>query len=299
MSSTAFFYGANFLPGPRHVAFWDVLDYIGVDAYYPLVVTSADTTLLKEAWQPFLDDLRNLSESWGKKVVFNEVGEQMRVVERAAVFSRKTDDGRLINNWIKDSIVVDFGVILNLGAFVVLLGLARHKQTNSDTMAVYLLFFCVLVLFYVVDNFLLFLFFFSLLSCLALLFSFTLLSSKGFQSISKCFLLSIRTGPVEVDEDCQWAAYAATMEVLAQVRKRGEEERVGEKRRKNIGFSDLFCFFCFFAIWFCYVSLKSRFTAFCTLSLFPVFSSFLRSIWVCFLPCEGPTLFIVLLYWIL
>ncbi|MBW3546105.1 MAG: hypothetical protein KY428_11005 [Bacteroidetes bacterium] len=54
---------------------WDQLDYIGVDAYFPLQ-TSAKPSLeeLEDAWQPHLDELRQFSGSLQKPVLFTEWG---------------------------------------------------------------------------------------------------------------------------------------------------------------------------------------------------------------------------------
>lgn len=59
----------------RDVRFWDALDCIGVQAYFPLSTAedpSADE--LRAAWVPILADLRGLHERTGKPVVFTELG---------------------------------------------------------------------------------------------------------------------------------------------------------------------------------------------------------------------------------
>ncbi|MCY2961824.1 MAG: hypothetical protein NTY35_16830 [Planctomycetota bacterium] len=57
------------------VRFWDALDAIGIQAYFPLS-TSEDpgTDELQAAWSPILADLRALHERTGKPVVFTELG---------------------------------------------------------------------------------------------------------------------------------------------------------------------------------------------------------------------------------
>jgi hypothetical protein len=58
------------------VQFWDQLDMIGVDAYYPLSqegeVPTADS--LAAAWQPNVDGLEALSRQWGVPVLLTEIG---------------------------------------------------------------------------------------------------------------------------------------------------------------------------------------------------------------------------------
>lgn len=60
------------------VQFWDALDAIGVDAYYPLTQQGSDTapTLkeLVEAWGGIAEQLRSKSESWGRPILLTEVG---------------------------------------------------------------------------------------------------------------------------------------------------------------------------------------------------------------------------------
>jgi hypothetical protein len=57
------------------LAWWDAVDFIGVDAYYPLA-EGADPTLeeLKAAWEPHHTLLGDLAESWDKTNLFTEIG---------------------------------------------------------------------------------------------------------------------------------------------------------------------------------------------------------------------------------
>ena len=70
-------YAANWHDDAETVPFWDALDYIGVQAYYPLAQPS-DTALavdrLRAAWAPHATALRALSERTGKPVLFTEIG---------------------------------------------------------------------------------------------------------------------------------------------------------------------------------------------------------------------------------
>lgn len=75
-------YGANWSPGPDNVRFWDAVDYIGVDAYYPLAKTAGSTVEeLVDSWgstsKPgsILADIKNLSNAYNNKpVLFLELG---------------------------------------------------------------------------------------------------------------------------------------------------------------------------------------------------------------------------------
>ena len=54
---------------------WDALDYIGVDAYYPLTVEE-DPTLadLKTAWERPIATLETLHDRCGKPIILTEIG---------------------------------------------------------------------------------------------------------------------------------------------------------------------------------------------------------------------------------
>lgn len=67
-------YGANF-DEVFDVRFWDVLDWIGVSAYFPLAENaSPDRATLVAAWQPVASRLEALSLRFGKSVLFTEIG---------------------------------------------------------------------------------------------------------------------------------------------------------------------------------------------------------------------------------
>ena len=57
------------------IAWWDAVDYIGVDIYNGLG-SDTDPTVdeLKIAWQPHVDKLANLSASWNKSILITEIG---------------------------------------------------------------------------------------------------------------------------------------------------------------------------------------------------------------------------------
>jgi hypothetical protein len=57
------------------IKWWDALDVIGVDAYFPLTVwTNPDLEDLKNGWQPFVEYLSLFSQRWNRQVIFTEVG---------------------------------------------------------------------------------------------------------------------------------------------------------------------------------------------------------------------------------
>ena len=67
-------YAAHHLSMER-IRWWDQLDYIGLDAYFPLS-NKNDPTLaeLKEGWQPHLERIAALAAKWSKPVLFTELG---------------------------------------------------------------------------------------------------------------------------------------------------------------------------------------------------------------------------------
>ncbi len=68
----------------KKIEFWDDLDYIGIDAYFPLVDES-DPTLeqLAEGWQKYEPEIKALSEKYDKQVIFTEIG--FKSVEGTAI----------------------------------------------------------------------------------------------------------------------------------------------------------------------------------------------------------------------
>lgn len=65
-------YAANW-HSAAHVGFWRDLDYIGVDAYYP-VAGGEHGRLLRLSWKPYEAELRALSLAHGRPVLFTEFG---------------------------------------------------------------------------------------------------------------------------------------------------------------------------------------------------------------------------------
>ncbi|MEK7315195.1 MAG: hypothetical protein AAB011_03365 [Candidatus Eisenbacteria bacterium] len=68
-------YAANWYEEVEGIEFWDLLDYIGVQAYYPLAERAgADRAALERGWAAPLAKLERLHARWGKPVIFTEVG---------------------------------------------------------------------------------------------------------------------------------------------------------------------------------------------------------------------------------
>jgi hypothetical protein len=68
-------YAANWSGEHERIAFWDALDFVGVQAYFPLATApQADVDSLVAAWQPVRARLAALSARTGKPIVFTEIG---------------------------------------------------------------------------------------------------------------------------------------------------------------------------------------------------------------------------------
>lgn len=65
----------------ENIAWWDALDAIGIDAYFPLEISAAPVSTVDEliaAWQPYRARLEELARTTGKPILFTEVGYQSR-----------------------------------------------------------------------------------------------------------------------------------------------------------------------------------------------------------------------------
>ena len=59
----------------KKIEFWGSLDYIGIDAYFPLSQKSNPTlNELIKGWKKYEPEIRGLSEKYGKKIIFTEIG---------------------------------------------------------------------------------------------------------------------------------------------------------------------------------------------------------------------------------
>lgn len=56
------------------VPFWGQLDYIGIDAYFPLKTSSPSLDVLTKLWKPHVNRLKDFSVEQNRKIVFTEMG---------------------------------------------------------------------------------------------------------------------------------------------------------------------------------------------------------------------------------
>ena len=68
-------YAANWYKEYEKVSFWDDLDYIGIQAYFPLSENDSPSTQeITEGWKNHLLKIEALSKKYKKKVLFTELG---------------------------------------------------------------------------------------------------------------------------------------------------------------------------------------------------------------------------------
>lgn len=59
----------------KRVPFWDQMDYIGVDAYFPISESRTPTISEAEmAWDPWIEELAGVAKQWDREVIFTEYG---------------------------------------------------------------------------------------------------------------------------------------------------------------------------------------------------------------------------------
>jgi len=67
-----------------NIDFWGALDYIGIDAYFPLANKSSPSLdELVEGWKKYEKEMKELAERYKKKIIFTEVG--FKSVEGTAI----------------------------------------------------------------------------------------------------------------------------------------------------------------------------------------------------------------------
>ena len=73
--SGALTYAANFSQEFEDITFWDELDYIGIQAYFPLT-DKENPTLdeVRKGWEPHLKKLERFSRKYDKPILFTEAG---------------------------------------------------------------------------------------------------------------------------------------------------------------------------------------------------------------------------------
>ena len=68
-------YAANFYKEYEEIQFWDALDYIGIQAYFPLTdQVNPSLKTLKKGWEPHFKKIKKIHKKWKKPVVFTEFG---------------------------------------------------------------------------------------------------------------------------------------------------------------------------------------------------------------------------------
>lgn len=69
-------YAANW-DNYTNITWWDQVDYIGIDAYFPLVEgDSPSVQEIKDGWTPIKKELSSFSKKWEKPILFTEYGFQ-------------------------------------------------------------------------------------------------------------------------------------------------------------------------------------------------------------------------------
>ena len=54
--------------------FWDHLDNVGIDAYFPLKTASPTLAVLTKLWKPYVESLKIFPEKHHRKILFTEMG---------------------------------------------------------------------------------------------------------------------------------------------------------------------------------------------------------------------------------
>ena len=68
-------YAANWDGEFNDVGFWDEMDYIGIQGYFPLTDhSSPNLQTIQKGWKPHINQLKELSDKYQKKILFTEVG---------------------------------------------------------------------------------------------------------------------------------------------------------------------------------------------------------------------------------
>lgn len=61
----------------ENISWWDAVDYIGIDAYFPLAEGAHPTIAeIEEGWEPIKVELASFSAKWDKPILFTEYGFQ-------------------------------------------------------------------------------------------------------------------------------------------------------------------------------------------------------------------------------
>lgn len=68
-------YAANWYKDFEHISFWSDLDYIGIQAYFPLTKNhNPSVTEIKAGWKPHLKTIERVHKQFRKPILFTELG---------------------------------------------------------------------------------------------------------------------------------------------------------------------------------------------------------------------------------
>ncbi|MEL6836972.1 MAG: hypothetical protein AAFP77_28475, partial [Bacteroidota bacterium] len=77
-------YAANWYGEFDKITFWDQLDYVGVQAYFPLAKTpSPSVEEISQGWEKHIRTMEAVQQRYDKKILFTELG--YRSISRAAI----------------------------------------------------------------------------------------------------------------------------------------------------------------------------------------------------------------------
>ncbi|PSQ88851.1 MAG: hypothetical protein BRD30_06495 [Bacteroidetes bacterium QH_2_63_10] len=87
-------YAANWHKAYKQIQFWEALDYVGVQAYFPLTdAESPSLATLREGWQPHRAELARVHERTGRPILFTEVGYRSAAKAAKAPWTWPEKDG--------------------------------------------------------------------------------------------------------------------------------------------------------------------------------------------------------------
>lgn len=68
-------YAANWYQEFEKITFWEDLDFIGIQAYFPLVENEYPTVeQISEGWNQYLPTMKNISDTYRRRILFTEMG---------------------------------------------------------------------------------------------------------------------------------------------------------------------------------------------------------------------------------
>lgn len=68
-------YAANWSDNLEEISFWDQMDYLGVQAYYPIAQNeNPELTELEAGWNSHIGSLKKASQTFNKPILFTEIG---------------------------------------------------------------------------------------------------------------------------------------------------------------------------------------------------------------------------------